>query len=684
MSLITLNSSGSPNPAYYTSHLSQPITIKPYSQVCLMKFLHFKNAGVFNVNLSNNTFFYVIGSLAATVSGAMSSPIRVELVPGQYTGDQLASHITIKMMEGIQQQNFSLLCTFTAGDPTHSPQTFDKFEISYTSVIRPDTSSPKYEFVPNTSVNGSIDAGTGAFTPSTTGTQTEGTEYSAVSTGGIVTHLGSYETTAFRLDPDTYGSGDAATWTATLRTAKVGLVRDLLSNTSDENVNKRYSEDLLDVGIGMGGGATSDSIIVSSLSGSSVSWGNPNYVTTKIQRTIKVDPIVKALLATNVADAAKWALFRFKFVITASQTAIGRAICQMYYSLDGGGTAYQPVPAGTGAGTDDNNYIKTFTSPQDEIEYDGAFWVSDQSTYQNTGITIQANLLRPRRAPFHPICYFSGAQVPGTIITTQGRMNAKDNLPMTTFSIQGSDHKFTPDEIASRIAESLTSEDGAGPSAEPQAAGPDLSTKVIIFAGQITEGALEDPTLQVKPVFIGTNRYEGTAGGLLGFHKPVYVTTDAATEGSIAVSDMLVQRVSRDNVLMVSIPELSGLKSYQGIDKGIGKHLTGEAKVLSVLPREEFTGTSDNGHLVYVAPFENWLDVNNAGPIVLNQLTIEVRILSGEIADDLSAITTAQIKFREDPSRAAAQYQRDLISVLRGDTQQTGQILSSNIQMVGS
>ena len=683
MSLITLNSSGSPNPAYYTSHLSQPITIKPYSQVCLMKFLHFKNAGVFNVNLSNNTFFYVLGSLAATVSGAMSSPIKVELVPGQYTGSQLASHITIKMMEGIQQQNFSLLCTFTAGDSTNSPPTLDRFEISYTSVTTPGFTSPKYEFVPNTSGNGSLNATTGALTPTTTGTQTEGTEYSAVSTGGVVTHLGSYETTAFRLDPDTYGSGLAATWTATLRTAKVGLVRDLLSNTSDENVNRRYSEDLLDVSIGMGGGTTSDSIIVRSLTGSSVSWGNPNYVTSKIQRTIKVDPIVKALLDTGATDAAKWALFRFKFVITASQTAIGRAICQMYYSLTGGTDAYLPVPAGTGGGVDSNDFIKKF-SGLDEIEYDGAFWVSDQPTYQNTDITIQANLLRPRRAPFHPICYFSGAQVPDTVITTQGRMNTKDNLPMTTFSIQGSEHKFTPDEIASRIAESLTSEDGAGPSAEPQAVGPDLSTKVIIFAGQITEGALEDPTLIIKPVFIGTNRYEGTAGGLLGFHEPVYVTGAPAASGTIVTSDMLVQRVSRDNVLMVSIPELSGLKSYQGIDKGIGKHLTGEAKVLSVLPREEFTGTSDNGHLVYVAPFENWLDVNNAGPIVLNQLTIEVRILSGEIADDLSAITTAQIKFREDPSRAAAQYQRDLISALRGDTQQTGQILSSNIQLVGS
>ncbi len=682
MSLITLNSSGSPNPAYYTSHLSQPITIKPYSQVCLMKFLHFKNAGVFNVNLSNNTFFYVLGSLAATVSGAMSSPIKVELVPGQYTGSQLASHITIKMMEGIQQQNFSLLCTFTAGDSTNSPPTLDRFEISYTSVLTPELTSPKYEFVPNTDGNGSINAGTGAFTPTTTGTQTEGTEYSAVSKGGVVTHLGSYETTAFRLDPDTYGSGDAATWTATLRTAKVGLVRDLLSNTSDENVNRRYSEDLLDVSIGMGGGTTADSIIVRSLTGSSVSWGNPNYVTSKIQRTLKVDPIVKALLA-DATVAGQWDLFRFKFIITASQTAIGRAICQMYYSLTGGTSAYLPVPDGTGGGVDGNDFIKKY-SGLDEIEYDGAFWVSDQQAYQNTGLALKTNLLRPRRAPFHPICYFRGAQVPDTVITTQGRMNTKDNLPMTTFSIQGSEHKFTPDEIASRIAESLTSEDGTGPSATEQAVGPDLSTKVIIFAGQITEGALEDPTLTIKPVFIGTNRYEGTAGGLLGFHEPVYVTGTAAASGTIATSDMLVQRVSRDNVLMVSIPELSGLKSYQGIDKGIGKHLTGEAKVLSVLPREEFTGTSDNGHLVYVAPFENWLDVNNAGPIVLNQLTIEVRILSGEIADDLSAITTAQIKFREDPSRAAAQYQRDLISALRGDTQQTGQILSSNIQMVGS
>ena len=184
MSLITLNSSGSPNPAYYTSHLSQPLTIKPYSQVCLMKFLHFKNAGVFNVNGTNNVFYYVVGSLASVPSQSNSAPIRVTLNTGSYTGIQLAAHITAQMMGGLQQQNFSLTCTFTAGDPTTSP-----------------------DIVPG---KGGGTIADGVLSPTTTGGMTDGTEFSAVSKNGVVTHLGSFETAGFRLNADTYGTGAAA------------------------------------------------------------------------------------------------------------------------------------------------------------------------------------------------------------------------------------------------------------------------------------------------------------------------------------------------------------------------------------------------------------------------------------------------------------------------------------------
>ena len=683
MSLITLNSSGSPNPAYYTSHLSQPLTIKPYSQVCLMKFLHFKNAGVFNVNGTNNVFYYVVGSLASVPSQSNSAPIRVTLNTGSYTGIQLAAHITAQMMGGLQQQNFSLTCTFTAGDPTTSPETFDKFEIAYVSVVTPDLTNPVYDIVPG---KGGGTIADGVLSPTTTGGMTDGTEFSAVSKNGVVTHLGSFETAGFRLNADTYGTGAAADWTATMRTAKVGLVRDILSNIEDENVNKRYSEGLLDVGIGMGG-ATPDVIQVSSLVGSSVSWGNPNYVTSRIQRSIRLDSIVKALLV-DATVVGQWSDFQFKFRITASQSSIGRAICQLLYSLDGGVT-FTLVPAGRGGGSGGGpDFIQDFTNTADSIAYPGSFWVSDKVTFQNTGIAAPQSLLKPKRAPFHPISYFRGAQPDtlgaATAIISKGRLNPKDNAALTTYSIQGSSRTWSSDAIATAIAASLSSADYEGPGAEVQAAGEELATKVILFAGQITDGDMADPDLIGPPVNISANRFEGTVNGLLGLSSTIYVTPSATTGGSIAVSDMEVQRVSRDNVLMVSVPELSGLKSYQGIDKGIGKHLSGEAKVLSVLPREEFAGVSDNGHLVYVAPFENWLDVNNAGPIVLNQLTIEVRILSGELADDLVAITTAQIKFREDPTRAASQYQRDLISALRGDTQQTGQILSKNLQIVSS
>jgi hypothetical protein len=90
MSLITLNSNGQ-NPSLFSCHFPQAINIKEHSQVCLLKFLHFRDDTVFNVTTSNNMLKFIIG-----IRGIDAVRV-VRLTPSQYTGTQLAVEIASQM-----------------------------------------------------------------------------------------------------------------------------------------------------------------------------------------------------------------------------------------------------------------------------------------------------------------------------------------------------------------------------------------------------------------------------------------------------------------------------------------------------------------------------------------------------------------------------------------------------------
>ena len=772
MSLITLNSSGS-RPEYFSSYLPQPIKIKPYSQVCLMKFLHFRDGGVYTITGANNTFFYCIGGLAAQPSKANNAVRRVVLSSGVYSGAELALEIQTKMNGVNQQQNFTFTCAFVDDDPTTSPPTVANFTISFASVAKPAAGSVAYSIDPaNTSLTPEFDVGVTNLTPTTTGeidaVHTRGV---GVSTDGIRTHLGNYRIRDIPLDSSGFVDADPATSDANFSRQTYGVCRDLLSTLVDTggNANKQFSEALQDVTIQLGVDGSENELRVGSILGQAgTRWGQPNYVTPTVQRSINLKPVVAALL-TSSAALEQWCDFRLGFVLTTTQTAAGRCICQVEYSLDAGAT-YQFVTAGTGgndAATGEPYFVdfKKAAPAGDDIEYPGTFWVSGVATFQNQGQTIRQTLLKTKNAPFHPTACFTGVQrfayqpdlpnapanfrvqgggtpdfdiepstsihgytIKGTVagggktyfflpslgkegrtlagaksavkwyinendvaatdantgsciysyhttnvggftITEQGGAtvivnetanklaamedvgkgaddyppiiissikNAANNPVALDYQIQGSDQVFDQETIAELIADTLPPPQADDPATQShaQAAGDDLSTKIILYTGRIDQVDLGNPANQGSPAYLDTNVHNGQLSGTLGLLRGVFVMPTAASTGQLVQSVVETQRISRDNVLMVSIPELSGLKSYQGIDRMIGKHLSGEAKVLAVLPREEFRESDSNGHLCYIAPFENWLDINNAQELVLNQLTIEVRILSGELADD--------------------------------------------------
>ena len=163
----------------------------------------------------------------------------------------------------------------------------------------------------------------------------------------------------------------------------------------------------------------------------------------------------------------------------------------------------------------------------------------------------------------------------------------------------------------------------------------------------------------------------------------------SSTGATVFTSGQSTQRIAKDTILSISIPELAGVKSHNGIDQGAGKNLSGEGKNIAVLPREEFEqrGENTNGSLVYVSPFENWIDINNGGDMYINELTCEVRQPAGQLATDLRPDTICLIKFRQDPMKLVegrADQRFEQLSLGLSSAIQTGQILSQQMYNTGS
>ncbi len=139
MSLISLSSDdknhlSSQQPFNFKNNFSQPLIIKPNSQVALVNFYHFRNDGFYNINLTNNKIVYNFGN--AVTGGRYNAFLRIN----EYSGAELATEIARALNEGnIAFQNYLFACAFTQGNPNANPVTFDTFEVTFTSVATPTT-----------------------------------------------------------------------------------------------------------------------------------------------------------------------------------------------------------------------------------------------------------------------------------------------------------------------------------------------------------------------------------------------------------------------------------------------------------------------------------------------------------------------------------------------------------------
>ncbi len=168
-------------------------------------------------------------------------------------------------------------------------------------------------------------------------------------------------------------------------------------------------------------------------------------------------------------------------------------------------------------------------------------------------------------------------------------------------------------------------------------AGGILNTAFRAILGQVTQNDIRN---------IGTGQYRrlttqlsGTVQRTLGFSQTTVQLARATRQFLTDISPDYV--LDGANNLHVSVPELSNVKSVEG-------ESSQQYKTIAIVPKNTFT-TDDTGVMSYLSSYENWIDVNNAETLNVNELSFQIRKPNGKVSKYVSGTTRATIKFREDP-----------------------------------
>lgn len=172
-----------------------------------------------------------------------------------------------------------------------------------------------------------------------------------------------------------------------------------------------------------------------------------------------------------------------------------------------------------------------------------------------------------------------------------------------------------------------------------------------------------------NPVDLLTN-HGGTLGGTLGY-PPSFQQNNAAGTQTFT-SNRSPVKVSNTSTLHVSIPELQGLVSYDGARSDV-------AKTIAVLTRGEFGDEAVDGTQTHISPHQNWLDIHNASPLALNQLSVQLRDDSGTIVQDLDPETSLTIKFQQDPVFKQQEHTQHLLQAMQRQQQGQPMMKVSNV-----
>lgn len=790
MSLVTLNSNGQ-SPHFFSCHFPQSIHLHPYSQVCLLKFLHFRDTHIYNITSSNNLLLFTIGN--TTFDGIRQ--VRVPL--GQYSGAELATALQTQMNAVLQQQHYEWSVTFTPEDDTTSPPTLESFQISYSSLPTPSVVD-----TPDADMNqleDSLDISSHSVSLSGSGELiVDGTykpSLAMVMPKGVLTDNGEVAFDGLRFSGDNYTTPDPLVVTNFgFDECVLGMCRTEIASRVNENPNLTFNPDLQDVAIK----ATSAGLEIGSITiATGRKVGSAGYANQRLCRTIPTSSFKTLVVDTLGLDGNSLPLMKFRVKYT-TRGANRRVICQLEFDDNTGG-GY--VAVGDGSMGDDaqgNPYATTFTVGADS--FPGTIWVSDRAEFNDetaTGSSLRVqNVMITKKAPFLPtftildipsrlgtpdlltdglayedagnndvnITAYTGDHgysfvlaIPdagATVYYLKDRLGADENPFEFDMSVTDAPFAGNGKAVFNVTDDTITitlNGGGAGPvlntktgsvtpdidsiqntpysfrtilnpnlrplqsvnvadgsqfqdddevvkqfyAVQPDTdqsltsgsiVGDDLSRQAILFLRQLTTADVDANS--GSPANLRNGQFSGTIGSTLGSVENIIVASSSPGQ-QVFTSGQATQRIAKDSIIQISIPELAGVKSFNGIDQGAGKNLSGEAKNIAVLPREEFEqrGENTSGSLVYVSPFENWIDINNGHDMYLNSLTCEVREPAGQLATDLRPDTICQVKFRQDPmklaeSRADARFEQLALGL--SSAVQTGQILSKEMYLTGS
>jgi len=210
---------------------------------------------------------------------------------------------------------------------------------------------------------------------------------------------------------------------------------------------------------------------------------------------------------------------------------------------------------------------------------------------------------------------------------------------------------------------------------EAVAVGNDLSKECILFLRKLTQSDISSSGGKIKQSEVDDPSQSGNIGSAIG-STTNYKLTPASTGAEVFRSDRPIQKSSKETFLHISIPELSGVRSYEGGRSDIGK-------TIAVIPREDLLVEDDPenaNRFSFSAPFENWVKINNAKAMYLNQLSCEIRSPDGRLIEGMLPSTTLVVKIRESPEEIEMKKSRELVRSLTD----TGLILSRDITNVSS
>ena len=731
MSLLSTSSTTQQEAFLYENHYPQPIIVAPNSQICLQKFIHYRGA-LYEVTSQNNTIGFRLGT-----GGVNQDVARFVNIPvGTYDGADLADAITLALNSVNQQQNYSWTCTFTAAASSNDD---DIFQIQYASVPTPGSNSGDYNLFSS-----------GQLTVSNQGIAAEQAKitYNGTNANHFANVISKRSTLVY-LGDQTWTDIQPSHHTEIFQPLQLGLVRNALSNPANPNPNLQFKPSRYDIAMEFNG--DNMLVTYGRKRPGNVPIGSENWFVSDVRRDLEglFDAVFKAnggVFNPDIKLEVKLSIYATsqssrRVLIQLFSKDVGETVYTPLADGLGGNSSITNTPlvkTSTLGGTqfaglvfdsndttlnDTNTVIsphypqlssapffpaisfqktgnliltgyalnsETWTNPggTNTITFvplvgntNGYVWRTDANPgsvqnglywYQVDRVTyhIKGGDVPITDPPLYIATVDPTGDVNGKITVVDGSTSAQVFIitftgttpvaEVTTRLSVSTDGIFNPIEAVLGVQGEAT-EDTAG--TEAGGLGVDLTTNARLFLRGSGGGA------------------EADVANLLGFSNNEEDFGGGAATGASTTSDQEPQQTANNNTLHISIPEMPLVKSYEGENSA-------EAKSIAIIPREEFASGDQEGSLVYVAPFENWIDINNGQEINMNLLTTIVRNADGSLAENLVRETQAVFKIRQDPMKREqekkAEQLREMAEIL-ANTINTG--LTSIItpqQLIGS